>query len=213
LGHAVLCAKRHIGEEPFAVLLGDDVVAFGEPCLAQMIRQYERFGRSVVAVQRVKPAEVSAYGIIDGRAVDDRVHEVFDLVEKPSPQEAPSELAIIGRYILEPEVFEILEGVEPGVGGEIQLTDALRVLNRERSLIAYEFEGVRYDVGDKLGYLRAIVDFALARPDLSKDFKRFLVDRVSGVVRGTSPGSEAGLALDGLRLQQGKGVQRQSTMG
>ncbi len=181
LGHAVLCAKRHVGDEPFAVLLGDDIVAFGEPCLAQMVRKFELYGRSVIGVQRVKPSEVSSYGIIDGRHVAERVYEVSDLVEKPSPKEAPSELAIIGRYILEPGIFEVLESIEPGVGGEIQLTDALRVWNRNQALIAYEFEGVRYDVGDKLGYLRAIVDFALARPDLSEDFQRFLEQRVAEI--------------------------------
>lgn len=178
LGHAILCARRHIGNEPFAVLLGDDVVAFGEPCLAQMLRQYEHYRRPVIAVQRVAREEVSSYGMIAGRLVADRVYEVLDLVEKPSPEEAPSDLAIIGRYILDPTVFDLLAEVKPGVGGEIQLTDALRILNHRTRLLAYEFEGVRYDVGDKLGYLKAIVDFALMREDLGPDFWCYLNERV-----------------------------------
>ena len=176
LGHAVWCARRHVGEEPFAVLLGDDVVQSAEPCLKQLIRQYERHRRPVLGIQRVPPEEVSRYGVIAGRPLGDRLWEVVSLVEKPSPAEAPSNLAIIGRYVLEPEVFPILERQAPGAGGEIQLTDALKELNAVRPLLAYEFEGVRYDVGDRLGYLRATVEFALARDDLAGPFAAFLRD-------------------------------------
>ncbi len=176
LGHAVWCARRHVGEEPFAVLLGDDVVKSAEPCLKQLIRQYERHRRPVLGIQRVPPEEVSRYGVIAGRPVGDRLWEVVSLVEKPSPADAPSNLAIIGRYVLEPEVFPILERQAPGAGGEIQLTDALKELNAVRPLLAYEFEGVRYDVGDRLGYLRATVEFALARDDLAGPFGAFLRD-------------------------------------
>lgn len=174
LGHAVWCARRHVGDEPFAVLLGDDVIAAAEPCLAQMIREYERHRRPVLAVQRVPSEEVSRYGIVEARPVGERLWDVISLVEKPSPAEAPSDLAIIGRYILEPEVFEILERQGPGAGGEIQLTDALKALNATHPLLAYEFEGTRYDVGDRLGYLRATVEFGLAREDLGAEFRTYL---------------------------------------
>lgn len=174
LGHAVNCARWHVGDEPFAVLLGDDVVVGPSPCLAQMLAVYRRYNRPVVAVQRVRPEEVSAYGVIAAEPLAQGVHAVSDLVEKPSIGEAPSNLAIIGRYVLEPEIFDILDRQKPGVGGEIQLTDALRVLNRTRPLVACEFVGERYDVGDRLGYLRATVEFALARPDLRDDFLAYL---------------------------------------
>lgn len=176
LGHAVWCARRHVGDEPFAVLLGDDVVRAAEPCLAQLIRQYRRHRRPVLAIQRVPPEEVSRYGVIAGRPAGERLWEVESLVEKPAPADAPSNLAIIGRYLLTPEIFPLLERQAPGAGGEIQLTDALKELNRRCPLLAYEFEGVRYDVGDRLGYLRATVEFALARPDLAAPFAAFLRD-------------------------------------
>ncbi len=166
LGHAVLCAEMHIGDEPFAVLLGDDIIHGPAPCIQRMISLYEQYRCPVVAVQRVAPHEVSAYGVIAARRAGDRIHAVDDLVEKPAPEDAPSNLAIVGRYVLPPAVFHHLRRIRPGVGGELQLTDALRLLCRAGTMIAYEFEGVRHDVGDKLGYLRASIEMALERPDL-----------------------------------------------
>lgn len=180
LGHAVLCAEMHVGGEPFAVLLGDDVITGPSPCIQRMMAVYEQYRCPVVAVQRVAPHEVSAYGVIQASPAADRVYTVEDLVEKPAPEDAPSNLAIVGRYILPPEVFRYLKQIRPGVGGELQLTDALRLLCASGPMVAYEFEGVRYDVGDKLGYLKASIEMALGRPDLRDalwDYLRSLVTR------------------------------------
>jgi len=174
LGHAVYCARQFIGYEPFAVLLGDDIVRSRVPCLRQLKDLYAEVGCSVIAVMEVPPEDVGKYGIIDAEQVRPGVYRIVDLVEKPKPEEAPSRLAIIGRYIIEPQVMDILEGTSPGAGGEIQLTDALRVLCRERPMYALAFEGRRYDVGDKLGYLKAVVEFALEREDLGGEFREYL---------------------------------------
>ena len=176
LGHAVLCAKQFIGDEPFAVLLGDDVVYNPEkPALRQLIDLYNRTGASVLGVQEVPQDKVSSYGIVDAKATEDpRSFRVTDMVEKPPVAEAPSCLAVLGRYIIEPQVFEVLEHTEPGAGGEIQLTDALRVLAQERAMYAYNFEGRRYDVGDKEGFLEATVEYALRRPELRDKFVAYL---------------------------------------
>ncbi len=176
LGHAILCAKYHVGNEPFAVILADDVVKSEVPCLSQLGEVYRRTGASVLAVQRVPHQETRRYGIIDPESAGERLYRVKDMVEKPAPELAPSDLGVIGRYILTPDIFEILENTQPGVGGEIQLTDALRLLNRRRSIHALEFEGRRYDTGDKLGYLQATVDYALAREDLGAGFEAYLVE-------------------------------------
>ncbi|MGO0123579.1 UTP--glucose-1-phosphate uridylyltransferase GalU [Desulfothermobacter acidiphilus] len=180
LGHAVLCAQSFVGEDPFAVVLGDDVVEASPPCLAQMLELYEEVQAPVVAVERVALSEVSKYGIIDGEEIRSRVFAVRDLVEKPSPEQAPSRWGVAGRYILTPRIFGILRETPPGAGGEIQLTDALRVLAKEDQLFAYAFSGRRYDAGDKLGYLKATVELALTREDLGPDFRvylRSLVDK------------------------------------
>src|SRR5258705_5270744 len=175
LGHAILCARPLVGDEPFAVFLGDDIIgAAPSPCMRQLLDVAERYQGPVLAVQRVPRERISQYGVIAGRPIGDRVHEILDLVEKPRPQDAPSDLAIIGRYVLPPEVFEILAGTRADSRGEIQLTDALRILRTRRPMYALEFEGRRYDTGDKFGFLKATVEFALARPDLADEFRAYL---------------------------------------
>lgn len=176
LGDAILCAKAFMGDEPFAVLLGDDVVYNPEkPALRQLIDVYEATGGSVLGCQNVPEEKVSAYGIVAGEQTDDaRLMKVTDMVEKPAREEAPSRLAVLGRYIIKPQIFEILEKTQPGKGGEVQLTDALKVLAREDAVYAYDFEGKRYDVGDKLGFLKATVEFALRRKDLGDPFRDYL---------------------------------------
>ena len=172
LGHAVLCAKHFVGDEPFAVLLGDDIMDAEVPVLKQLMDVYEDCEGSVLGVQEVPKDRVSSYGVVKPVAVKERLWRADDLVEKPSVEEAPSRLAVLGRYIISPEIFGILEKTEPGRGGEIQLTDALKKLSEREPVYAYEFEGRRYDVGDKQGYLEATVDFALTRPDLREPFLR-----------------------------------------
>ena len=174
LGHAIHCAKSFIGDEPFAVLLGDDIVDASTPCLKQMIDAYDEYKTTVLGVQEVAKENVDKYGILDVKHIEDRVYKVKDMVEKPAVEEAPSNIAILGRYIITPEIFNILENQAPGKGGEIQLTDALQTLATKEAIYAYNFEGRRYDVGDKLGFLEATVDFALKRPELRDDFIEFL---------------------------------------
>lgn len=175
LGHAILCAKTFVGDEPFAVLLGDDVVYNDEkPCLKQLIDCYGEYKTSVLGVQTVAHEDVSKYGIVGGLHIEDRVYKVKNLVEKPSVEEAPSNVAILGRYIITPRIFEILEETKPGKGGEIQLTDALLQLLKEEAMYAYDFEGRRYDVGDKLGFLQATVEYALRKPELRESFMEYL---------------------------------------
>ena len=174
LGHAVWCARRFVGEEPFAVLLGDDIVQNEPPCLKQLMNVYEQTGLSVIAVQDVPREHVSSYGVIDGEKISERLSRVRDLVEKPQPQVAPSTLAITGRYILTPSVFSYLEQGQIGVGGEIQLTDALRLVNQVEGMYAYEFEGRRYDVGEKLGFIEATLEMALARPELGPSVQNLM---------------------------------------
>ena len=178
LGHAVLCAKHFVGDEPFAVLLGDDIMDAEVPVLKQLMDVYDDCGGSVLGVQEVPKDRVSSYGVVKPVAVKERLWRADDLVEKPLVEEAPSRLAVLGRYIISPEIFGILEKTEPGRGGEIQLTDALKKLSEREPVYAYEFEGRRYDVGDKQGYLEATVDFALKRPDLREPFLRYLLKTV-----------------------------------
>lgn len=175
LGHAIYCAKSFIGNEPFAVLLGDDIVYAEKPCLKQMIETYEVYNTTILGVQEVNREDVNKYGIIDGIHIEDRVFKVKGLVEKPSVLEAPSNVAILGRYIINPAIFSILENTAPGKGGEIQLTDALKELAQGEEIYAYYFEGKRYDVGDKQGFLQATVEFALRRDDLREEFLQYLV--------------------------------------
>ena len=175
LGHAILCAKTFVGDEPFAVLLGDDVVYNDQkPCLKQLIDCYGEYKTSVLGVQTVDPQDVNKYGIVGGLHIEDRVYKVKELVEKPSVEEAPSNVAILGRYIITPKIFEILENTAPGKGNEIQLTDALLKLIEHEAMYAYDFEGRRYDVGDKLGFLQATVEYALRKEDLRDGFIEYL---------------------------------------
>ena len=178
LGDAILCAKAFMGDEPFAVLLGDDVVYNPEkPAIKQLIDVYEATGGSVLGCQEVPDDKVSAYGIVAGSETDDkRLMRVSDMVEKPSLEEAPSHMAVLGRYIIKPQIFSILENTAPGKGSEIQLTDALKVLAKEDAVYAYNFAGQRYDLGDKLGFLKATVEFALRREDLGDSFRAYLKD-------------------------------------
>lgn len=174
LGHAIYCAKSFIGDEPFAVMLGDDIVDSEVPCLRQLIDVFNEYKTTILGVQHVDPTEVNKYGIVAGKLVDDRVYKVKDLIEKPDVESAPSDIAILGRYIISPAIFKYLETAKPGKGGEIQLTDALKELSRHEAMYAYVFSGRRYDVGNKLGFLEATVEYALKREDLRDEFKAYL---------------------------------------
>lgn len=175
LGHAILCARPFVGNEPFAVFLGDDIIGGAPvPCMRQLLDVFATHGGPVIAVERVPRDRIHQYGVIAGRNLGGRVWEITDLVEKPRAAEAPSDLAIIGRYVLTPDLFEILARTAADRRGEIQLTDGLRTLRSHRPVYALEFEGRRYDTGDKLGFLKATVEFALARPDLADDFRTYL---------------------------------------
>jgi UTP--glucose-1-phosphate uridylyltransferase len=174
LGHAVYCARKFIGNEPFAVLLGDDIIDSSKPCLKQMIEVYEEEQKSVIGVQRIDWKDTHKYGIVLPGEQHGKETQVIDLVEKPTSN-PPSNLAVMGRYILQPQIFDYLANTKPGSGGEIQLTDALRGLVKDHGLIAFEFEGKRYDVGDKLGFLQATVEFALKREDLNQEFTQYLI--------------------------------------
>ena len=174
LGHAIHCAKSFVGNEPFAVMLGDDVVESEVPCLKQLIDCFNEYKTTILGVQTVAPENVDKYGIVDGIHIEDRVYKVKRLVEKPAIEEAPSNVAILGRYIITPQIFDILENTKPGKGNEIQLTDALETLIKNEAMYAYDFEGRRYDVGDKLGFLQATVEFALKREELREGFIEYL---------------------------------------
>ena len=175
LGHAILVARGLVGDEPFAVFLGDDIIGgTSTPCMRQLLDVFDKYGGPVVAVERVPRERIHQYGVIAGRNIAGNVWEITDLVEKPKADEAPSDLAIIGRYVLTPDLFEILATTAADKRGEIQLTDGLRTLRQRRPMYAVEFEGKRYDTGDKLGFLKATVEFALARPDLADEFRAYL---------------------------------------
>lgn len=179
LGHAVSVAEDHVGGEPFAVLLGDDIMAESNPLLSEMLRVHERYGRSVLAAMEVSRDEISLYGCIEPEFVeDDRLARVLSVVEKPEPENAPSNLAAIGRYVLTPEIFDALRNLEPGVGGEIQLTDAINALAQQQAVYAHVFEGGRFDVGNKLDYMKAMIELAIDREDVGKELKRWLADLV-----------------------------------
>ncbi|WP_408955071.1 UTP--glucose-1-phosphate uridylyltransferase GalU [Natroniella sp. ANB-PHB2] len=175
LGHAILCAKTFIGNEPFAVLLGDDIVRAKKPVTKQLIDAFAEKETTVIGVQEVEDEVVHKYGIVDYSSNVEDLYKVRNLVEKPSLEEAPSNIAILGRYIITPEIFEILENTPPGKGNEIQLTDALQTLMEQKEMYAQAFSGKRYDIGNKLGFLEATVEFALARDDIREDFKRYLI--------------------------------------
>jgi UTP--glucose-1-phosphate uridylyltransferase len=178
LGHAVAVSEPHVGREPFAVLLGDDIMAESNPLLVRMLEIHERYGRSVIAVQEVSRSDINLYGSIQPEWVEDDLARVVSIVEKPHPDEAPSNLAAIGRYILTPEIFDALRRTGPGRGGEIQLTDAINILAQEQAVYALIFEGGRYDIGNKLDYLKATVELAIDREDVGPDFGAFLADLV-----------------------------------
>ncbi|WP_270942890.1 UTP--glucose-1-phosphate uridylyltransferase GalU [Romboutsia lituseburensis] len=174
LGDAIYCARHFIGDEPFAVMLGDDIVDNNIPCLKQLIDAYDEYRTTILGVQKVDIKDTNKYGIISAKYIEDRVYKVKDLVEKPESSNAPSNIAILGRYIITPEIFDILENLPPGKGGEVQLTDALKLLSKKEAMYAYNFEGRRYDVGDKLGFLEATVDYALKKDDIKDDFLNYL---------------------------------------
>ncbi len=174
LGHAVMCARKFVGSEPFAVLLGDDIVYNRVPCIKQLMQAYAEKEETVLGVQKVEMSQVHKYGIVDYDRQEEGIYRVKSLVEKPGREEAPSNIAVLGRYIIEPDIFELLKETPPGAGGEIQLTDALNQLSRVKRVWAYPFKGKRYDVGDRLGYLEATVEYALRREDLGAAFQEYL---------------------------------------
>lgn len=176
LGHAISRAKTFVGNEPFAVMLGDDIVDSKVPCLKQLINCYDQYKTSVLGVQPVNKEDVCKYGIVDGIKIEENVYKVNAMVEKPKINEAPSNIAILGRYIITPNIFDILERTKPGKGGEIQLTDALRELSKQEAVYAYCFDGKRYDVGDKFGFLQANIEYALKRNDLKKKLMTYLLE-------------------------------------
>ena len=179
LGHAVYCARKFIGDEPFAVLLGDDIVKSNHvPCLQQMMELYEEHESPIIGVQEVSSDDVERYGIVDCKSFSKGVHKVNKLVEKPKREDAPSNIAIMGRYILTPDIFDVLAQTPPGKGREIQLTDALQTLSDQRQMLAYEFHGTRYDVGEKLGFIQTTIEFALDREDLKEDMENYLIELV-----------------------------------
>ncbi|MFF2588507.1 UTP--glucose-1-phosphate uridylyltransferase GalU [Peribacillus butanolivorans] len=181
LGHAVWCARKFIGDEPFAVLLGDDIVQSETPCLRQLINQYEDTNHSIIGVQTVPNEETNRYGIIDPALQDGRLYQVENFVEKPAFGTAPSNLAIMGRYILTPEIFSFLDQQEAGAGGEIQLTDAIQKLNQIQRVFAYDFEGKRYDVGEKLGFVKTTLEFALQNEEIKDELLEFLEQMVNNI--------------------------------
>jgi len=178
LGHAILCAKEFIGNEPFAVLLGDDIIDSETPCLKQLLDVFNARQGSVLALEKVPMENISSYGCVKAEALSENVFDVLDMVEKPKRAEAPSDMAIIGRYVLTPRIFGILEQQEPGKGGEIQLTDAILTLSKEEKVYGCLFDGLRHDCGDKLGFLKATVDMALKREEFSKEFGDYLRNRI-----------------------------------
>ena len=174
LGHAIWTTREVVGNEPFVVLLGDDLVLSDEPCCHQMISLFDEVQESIVAIQRVPMNQTQNYGIIEGSPYKEKTYKVQRMIEKPSPGTTESNMAIISRYILQPDIFSILEETEPGYGGEIQLTDALVKLSKQKGMFAYEFDGVRFDAGDKLGYLKAIIAFGARHPELGEEFKKYI---------------------------------------
>lgn len=180
LGHAILCAQKHVGNEPFAVLLGDDIVFSEKPCTKQMIDIFKKYEFSVIAVERVPEDHIETYGVIkDGAPVEKNVYPVLDLVEKPKRSEAPSNLGILGRYVLTPEIFDCIKETNPGYGGEIQLTDALKILRKNQTIYGYEFYGKRYDLGNKMDWLKTTVEVALMREEFREELLAFLKRKIN----------------------------------
>jgi UTP--glucose-1-phosphate uridylyltransferase len=181
LGHAVLCAKPVIGNDPFAVILADDLIDADPPVMKQMVEKFSYYQCSVLGVQNVAREETNQYGIVDAQPLSDKIYKVDSIVEKPAPDQAPSTLGVVGRYILTPRIFHHLENIPTGAGGEIQLTDAIAALLHEQQVLAYQFDGTRYDCGSKLGYLKATVEHALKHPELSRDFSNYLTTLVQKI--------------------------------
>ena len=173
LGHAILCAKKHIGNEPFAVMLGDDIVVNERPCIGQLVEAFDQVDASVVGVEQVPKSRIHRYGVIKGKRSRDDLYKIEDLVEKPSPEEAPSDLAIIGRYVFKPEIFSFLEKTGPGKGGEIQLTDAMRLMCRRSALYGLKFKGRRFDIGSKADWVKATIVLSMEREDLADELRGF----------------------------------------
>jgi UTP--glucose-1-phosphate uridylyltransferase len=174
LGHAILCAEKHVGDEPFVVLLGDDIVFSKKPCTQQCVELYERYNSPIIAVERVPRHMISSYGVVKGRHVSEKLVLIEDLIEKPSPEKAPSDLGILGRYVLTPDVFKFLQETKPGKNNEIQLTDALRKLNKSREMYAYVIDGKRYDLGNKIDYMKASIECALFRHEMGPELMQYL---------------------------------------
>lgn len=179
LGDAILKAEKHVGDEPFAVLLGDDIIKAEIPCIKQLMNLFEKYSKPIIAVEKVPKEKVSSYGMIKGREIRDATYLVDDIIEKPSLEEAPSNIGTVGRYVLVPEIFDCIKKTPPGKGNEIQLTDAIRLLIEEEDVYGYAFDGKRYDAGDKVGYVKAIIDFALEREDLREEIERYLQEIVA----------------------------------
>ncbi len=179
LGDAVLKAEKHVGDEPFAVLLGDDIIKSEVPCIKQLMNLFDKYNKSIIAVEEVAKEKISDYGIIKEKEIEDSIYLIEDIIEKPSLDEAPSNVGTIGRYVLTPEIFDCIKETPQGKGNEIQLTDAIKMLMEKEDIYAYAFKGERYDAGDKFGYVKAIVDFALWRDDLKDDVRRYLEESVS----------------------------------
>ena len=177
LGHAVLCAEKLIRDEAFAVILADDLLDSPKPVMKQMVEKYAHYRSSIIGVEKIAPEQSKSYGVIDGKVFDERIYKLNGIVEKPSPEKAPSNMGVVGRYILSSRIFDHIRNLKPGAGGELQLTDAIQSLLQQEQVLAYEYEGVRYDCGSKLGYLKATVEFALRHPEVSKGFAEFLGQR------------------------------------
>jgi UTP--glucose-1-phosphate uridylyltransferase len=182
LGHAILCAKKHIGDEPFAVLLGDDIVFSKIPCTKQLIDKFKKYNSSIIAVERVPENRIETYGIIKyGKPIEDKLYPILDLVEKPKKEKAPSNLGILGRYILTPEIFDCIEKTQKGYGSEIQLTDSLRLLKEQQTIYGYEFIGKRYDLGNKMDWLKTTFDVALMRDEFRDELLAHIKDRIKNM--------------------------------
>jgi UTP--glucose-1-phosphate uridylyltransferase len=177
LGHAVLCAEKLIRDEAFAVILADDLLDGKVPVMKQMVDQYQHYRSSILGVEKISPEQSKSYGVIDGKLFDEHVYKLSGIVEKPAPADAPSNMGVVGRYILSSRIFDHIKTIKPGAGGELQLTDAIQSLLSQEQVLAYEYEGVRYDCGSKLGYLKATVDFALRHPEVKDGFSEFLKTR------------------------------------
>lgn len=179
LGHAVLCAEKLVGDNPFAVILADDLLDGPTPVLRQMINVFDHYHASVIGVEEIAPQDSKSYGVIDGKRWEDDLFKLSGIVEKPEPANAPSNFGVVGRYVLKPKIFEHLRGLKPGAGGELQLTDAIQSLLADEQVLAYRYDGTRFDCGSKLGYLKATVEFALRHPEVAGDFERYLLARLS----------------------------------